>query len=400
VIHVFKEFSELRHITNFKRVILPISIAFFIYTAGWGIASPVFSIYVQGVTGNLFMTGIILSLTTLTGIFLNIPVGLVENRINMKRVLQVVLLIYTVLAVLYTIADTFMALLLVSVTRGFASSFLWLTSWAYIFSYAEKKVKGKETGFFSDMNDLASALFPVIGGFVSVLSFFLPFYLLSLTSFTAFIVVSAFLKEIPKSQRAPLKGQTTKLFKYMREKRFIKTISLTVVFYALINVYYSFLSVLLFLQGISIPVIGIILTVALLPAVALEVPMGNAVDKFGVRKTLVPTALATTLTAVLIPLPTSIIPFANNIYYTMAVVTAFTISYTMIFIVLYSRMSDTLRENKVAMTGAIAAFKDVGYTIGPLMAGVLMQFMSIRRVFFLTGAAFILLIPIALTLHD
>jgi hypothetical protein len=84
----------------------------------------------------------------------------------------------------------------------------------------------------------------------------------------------------------------------------------------------------------------------------------------------------------------------------MAVVTAFTISYTMIFIVLYSRMSDTLRENKVAMTGAIAAFKDVGYTIGPLMAGVLMQFMSIRRVFLLTGAAFILLIPIALTLHD
>ena len=397
---MFREFSELRHITNFRRVILPVSVAFFIYTAGWGIASPIFSIYVESITGNLFMTGIILSLTTMMGIFLNIPVGLLENRINMKRVLQVVLLIYTTLAVLYTLADTFVSLLLVSITRGIASSFLWLTSWAYIFSYAEKKIKGKETGFFSDMNDLASAIFPVLGGFVSLLSFFLPFYLLGLTCFTSFVVVSVFLKEIPKTQRKPMKHQTATLFKSMRNRRFAKTILLTVTFYALINVYYSYLSVLLFIEGVSIPLIGITLTVALLPAVALEVPMGNAVDRFGVRKTLVPSALATAITAALIPLPSSIIPFASSIYFTIAVITAFTVSYTMIFIVLYSRMSDTLGENKVAMTGAIAAFKDLGYTIGPIMAGILMEFFSIRRVFLLTGVAFVLLIPIALTLHD
>jgi MFS family permease len=396
---MFREFSELRHITNFKRVILPVSVAFFVYTGGWGIASPVFSIYIQNVTGNLFTTGIILSLTTMMGIFLNIPVGLAENRINMKRVLQVVLLAYSVLALLYTLANSFLPLLLVSIIRGVASSFLWLTSWAYIFSYAEKEVKGKETGFFSDMNDLASAIFPIIGGFATIISFFLPFYLLSLTSFAAFLVVSLFLKEIPRSQRAPSRHQTA-ILKTMRSKRFIKTIFLTVVFYALINVYYSFLSVLLYSEGISIPIIGMLLTVALLPAVALEVPMGNAVDRFGVRRTLVVAAVFTTVTAILIPLPSSIIPFAGNIYYTMAILIAFTASYTMIFIVLYSRMSDTLGENKVAMTGAIAAFKDLGYTLGPLIAGFLMGFISINMTFLLTGAAFILLIPVALTLHD
>ncbi|WXG43893.1 MAG: MFS transporter [Promethearchaeati archaeon SRVP18_Atabeyarchaeia-1] len=397
---MFKEFSELRHITNFKRVILPVSVAFFVYTGGWGIASPVFSIYIQNVTGDLFMTGVILSLTTMMGIFLNIPVGLAENRINMKRVLQVVLLVYSILALLYTVANSFLPLLLVSVTRGVASSFLWLTSWAYIFSYAEKEVKGKETGFFSDMNDLASAIFPIIGGLVTIISFSLPFYLLSLTSFTAFLVISIFLKNIPRSQRAHSSRQTATLFKYMRNRRFIKTIFLTVVFYALINVYYSFLSVLLYSEGIPIPTIGTLLTVALLPAVALEVPMGNAVDRFGVRRTLIVATVFTTVTAILIPLPSSIIPFASSIYYTMAILTAFTVSYTMIFIVLYSRMSDTLGENKVAMTGAIAAFKDVGYTLGPLMAGVLMGFMSINMTFLFTGAAFILLIPVAITLHD
>ena len=91
--HMFKEFSDLRHITNFKRTIFPIPITFFIYTFGWGITSPVFSIYVKNVTGNLFLTGFILSLTTMMGIFLNIPFGIIENRMNMKLVLQIVLLI-------------------------------------------------------------------------------------------------------------------------------------------------------------------------------------------------------------------------------------------------------------------------------------------------------------------
>jgi MFS family permease len=390
---MFKEFSELRHIVNFKRVIFPISVAFFIYTFGWGITSPVFSIYVENVTGNLFLTGLILSLTTMMGIFLNIPFGIIENRMNVKRVLQIVLLIYSALALLYPVADTFLSLLLVSVTRGVASSFLWLTSWAYVFAYAEKSVKGKEVGFFSDMNDFASALSPVVGGLISILSFFLPFYMLSLTSLTAFIVVSLYLKETPKPEKASLNVQVTTLLSYMRNSRFVKTVFLIIVFYALINVYYSFLPIFLDSEGIAIPLIGVILTVALLPAVALEVPIGNLIDRHGIRKTLAVAASLTTLTAVMMP-------FSNSLYYTLAIVTAFTMSYTVIFIALYSRMSDIMGESKTAMTGAIATFKDLGYTLGPLAVGALMGFISIRDTFFITGAAFALLIPVALLLHD
>ena len=35
-------------------------------------------------------------------------------------------------------------------------------------------------------------------------------------------------------------------------------------------------------------------------------------------------------------------------------------------------MSDIMGERKTTMTGAIATFKDLGYTIGPLAAGTLM----------------------------
>jgi MFS family permease len=390
---MFKEFSDLRHIVNFRRVIFPISIAFFIYTFGWGITSPIFSIYVENVTGNLFLTGLILSLTTMMGIFLNVPFGIIENRMDVKRVLQIVLLIYSLLALLYPVADTFLSLLLVSVARGVASSFLWLTSWAYVFAYAEKSVKGKEAGFFSGMNDFASALSPVVGGLISVLSFFLSFYVLSLTSLIAFIVVSKYLKETPRPEKASLNVQVTTLLSYMRNRRFVKSVFLIIVFYALINVYYSFLPIFLNSEGIAIPLIGVILTVALLPAVALEVPIGNLVDRHGIRKTLAVAASLTSLTAVLMP-------FSNNLYCTLAIVTAFTMSYTMIFIALYSRMSDIMGEGKTAITGAIATFKDLGYTLGPLAAGALMEAVNVRNTFFIAGAAFALLIPVALLLHD
>lgn len=390
---MFQEFSALRQVRNFRRVFLPLSGAFFIYTFGWGVTSPIFSIYVNDVTGSAFLTGLILSITTMAGVFLNIPFGILEDRLNMKRILQAVLLSYTVLALLYPLSNSLLPLLLVSVARGVASSFLWLTSWAYVLSYADATVKGKEVGFFSGMNDFASALSPVVGGLVSVLSFVLPFYVLSGTSLAALVVVSLFLKQSPPPTAAPFRVQAATLGRHMRDRRFLRTIYLVVVFYALINVYYSFLALFLHGEGMSVPVIGVVLTVALVPAVALEVPMGNLIDRHGIRKTLSAAVALTAVTALLLP-------WSSDVPAVLAIVTAFTVSYTMIFIGLYSRMSDILREDKVAMTGAIATFKDLGYTLGPLLAGFLMISLSMQTVFLIVGAGFVLLLPVALHLRD
>jgi DHA1 family multidrug resistance protein-like MFS transporter len=390
---MFREWSELRQIRSFRRVFLPLSVTFFIYTFGWGVVSPIFSIYVNQVTGSATLTGIVLSLTTMAGIVLNIPFGILESRLNMKRVLQVSLLAYAGLALLYPAAHTLPALLLLSVGRGIASSFLWLTSWAYVLSYAEKKVKGKETGFFSDLNDMASAVSPVLGGFVALISIFFPFYLLSLTSLLALGVATAFLRESPTPQYTPWKTQVQTVSRYLRDHRFVKTILLIVGFYALINVYYGFLAILLHGEGLAIDWIGIVLTVALAPAVALEVPIGGLIDRVGVRKTLAVAVTLTAATALLLPL-------SGDIVWALVVVTAFTVSYTAIFIALYSRMSDTMQQDKVAMTGAIATFKDLGYTLGPLSAGFLIPVVGIHDTFLIAGGAFLLLLPIAWSLQD
>ena len=94
------------------------------------------------------------------------------------------------------------------------------------------------------------------------------------------------------------------------------------------------------------------------------------------------------------------ISLSADFYYALVVVTLFTVSYTAIFIVLYSRMSDIMVGDKVAMTGAIATFKDLGYTLGPLMAGVLIESLGMTSAFYLVGAGFILLLPVSLLLHD
>ncbi len=121
--------------------------------------------------------------------------------------------------------------------------------------------------------------------------------------------------------------------------------------------------------------------------------MGHLIDSRGIRRTLPMAVVLTALTAILIPL-------SANFVYSLVVVTAFTVSYTMIFIALYSRMSDVIREEKVAMTGVIATFKDLGYTIGPLLAGFLIGSVGMATTLYAVGAAFIVLLPVSLLLHD
>ena len=99
-------------------------------------------------------------MTTMAGVFFSIPFGIILDRMNMKRVLQIVLLSYSGLALLYPQANGWLPLLALSIARGLASSFLWLKSWAYIFTYADKAVKGKETGFFSIMSTCAVTILP------------------------------------------------------------------------------------------------------------------------------------------------------------------------------------------------------------------------------------------------
>jgi MFS family permease len=135
------------------------------------------------------------------------------------------------------------------------------------------------------------------------------------------------------------------------------------------------------------------LTVALLPAVALEVPMGHMMDRQGIRRTLSLAIVLSTITALVIPL-------SKNIYYTGVAVTAFTVSYTIIFIALYSRMSDIMSQDWVALTGVIATFKDLGYTIGPLLAGTLINLVGIKYTFLISGGSFLFLLPISLGLRD
>ncbi len=390
---MFREFLDLGHARSFRKTILPLSIVFFVYTFGWGLTSSMFSIFINNSVKSLFLTGIILSLTTLMGVFLNLPFGIIESKLNIKRVLQITLLAYAVIAILYSVSNSFVALLSISIFRGIASSFLWLTSWAYVFNYSSRKIRGKETGFFSDMNDMASAIAPILGGFSVLLFFVLPFYLLSVTSFISFILVSVFIKEVPKRSKTNIRSQFRLIKKYFRNMRFIKTISSVVIFYALINVYYSFISIFLNNKGLSIPIIGTLLTISLFFAVALEVPIGNFIDTHGVRKTLMVAAAVAASAGIAMV-------FLNALVYLIPVITIFSIAYTMIFIALYSRMSDIMLKDKTQMTGAIATFKDLGYTIGPLVTGFVMVFLGVNTTFLLTGISFVALIPIAYTLND
>jgi DHA1 family multidrug resistance protein-like MFS transporter len=390
---MLKEMIELRRVRSFSKVFLPLSVSFFVYSFGWGLVSPIFSIYVNDITGSAFLTGAILSITTLFGIFLNVPFGIIEDRLDMKKVLQAVLAAYFVLALLYPMAKDVPSLVAISVLRGLASSLLWLTSWTYMFYYAQKKAKGRETALFSGMNDLASAVSPLLGGLLSAAFFLMPFYFLGAASLLSLAIVTFFLDSSPKIERAPLKAQLEAVMSYARRAEFLKTVYLVVVFYALINVFYSFVSILLQSEGLSVFQIGLLLTVSLLPTAALEVWIGEFIDRHGVRKTLSAASVLALALGVALPL-------SGSLLLIVPVILLFTLAYTTIFIALYARMADITKKEGIVMIGAMASIKDLGYTIGPLLAGVVAGAAGLQAAFVLAGVGYAALLPVAITLKD
>lgn len=390
---MLKEIIELKRVKSFRRVFLPLSVSFFVYTFGWGLVSPIFSIYVDNITNSAFLTGVVLSMTTFFGIFLNIPFGIIEDRLDMKKVLQAVLAVYFVLALLYPAATSVSALFAISVLRGLASSLLWLTSWTYMFYYAQKKAKGRETALFSGMNDLASAVSPLFGGLLSAAFFLMPFYFLGAASLISLAIVTLFLDSSPRTGRASVKAQLEAVASNARSREFLKTVYLVVVFYALINVFYSFISILLKSEGLSVFQIGLLLTVSLLPTAALEVWIGELIDRHGVKKALAAASVLAMAFGIALPL-------SGSLLFTAVLIILFTLAYTTIFIALYARMADITKKEGIVMIGAMASIKDLGYTIGPIFAGAVAAAAGLQMAFVLCGIGYAALLPVALTLRD
>ncbi len=121
-----------------KKVPQPIKIIagmMFWFEFGFGFIDPWWSIYIEKITDNLFITGVIISLFSLAGLALALPLGQVIDRFDHKVIIRISLVMYLIVAGLYFTAgylNSVVLLVAAVLINGVSSIIIYETSQAYV----------------------------------------------------------------------------------------------------------------------------------------------------------------------------------------------------------------------------------------------------------------------------
>lgn len=124
-----------------KKVPRPIKLmagVMFFFELGFGFIDPWWSIYIDKITANYFVTGMVIALFSITGLLVALPLGQVIDHFSHKHIIRASLLMYLVVTGLYFVAGHTgsISLLVVAVLiNGISSIIIYETSQAYVDSH-------------------------------------------------------------------------------------------------------------------------------------------------------------------------------------------------------------------------------------------------------------------------
>jgi len=171
----------------------------FTISLGFGLILPLFPVYVDELGGGGLEVGILFSSFVLTRAFLSTTFGNLSDRIGRKRLILIGTILYAILAILFTIPDSWFGLIFVRGFQGMASAMVWPVSEALVIDSTPPSQRGRSMGKIVMSSNLGFVVGPFVGGgliffaanyldYSTAESYKFPFY------FTAIIsLVGAFL---------------------------------------------------------------------------------------------------------------------------------------------------------------------------------------------------------------
>jgi len=191
----------------------------FIISLGFGLIMPLFPLYLSMLSGGSLeiglQVGILFSAFVFSRALLAAPFGNLSDRIGRKRLILIGSFLYAVLAVLFTVPDTWFGLLFVRGLQGVASAMVWPVSEALVIDSTPPKLVGSSMGKIVMSSNLGMVVGPFVGGalfglahgplgFSEMDSYKFPFYFTAVLALGGAIMVWAFVRDAkaPKGVRS------------------------------------------------------------------------------------------------------------------------------------------------------------------------------------------------------
>ena len=364
-----------------KRIFPILALSIFSSLLGVGIIAPLLPIYAENLGATGIWLGVIFAGFSISRIFVTPVAGRLSDRRGRKRLLAIGLFAFAVTSFGYIWANSVAGLFLVRFLQGAASGMILPIAQAYIGDIAPEGEEGKWMGYFNATFFTGFGIGPLMGGFLTEqLGMNAAFYAMGGLNLLAFLGVALFLPEISTRKKAT---DTDLSYKEIASSSIMRGLfSIRLGFATARGALATFLPILAVINlGLSPSLVGILLTVNVLGMSLLQIPSGVFADRFN-RKAMVVLGSAIHLIAMVL------IPTAGN-FWQLLVLCAFLGIGGAVMMPAASALAVD-EGKKFGMGMAMATFgmaMSIGMAIGPILAGVMADFLSVSSVFYFATAA-------------
>jgi MFS family permease len=351
--------------------------------------NPVLPLFVKGMGGSPEIIGIISAISPLAGILFSFPIGVMADRIGMRKILLISGSVFLLAPLMYVLVSDPWFLIPVRFFHGLATAILGPVASAAI-AEAYDKNKGEKLGTYSSATLIGRTIAPIVGG--AIISYFMykgglfPYKSVYIAAFIASIpafIFCFFIKdaEAKQEKKKPTREEFSDSIKYFfGDGRLVSTSLVDMATYFAFGAFETYLPIYLSDNGLSARLIGFIFSMQIL-SIALTKPFfGKLADKID-KRFQIAIGLIVLGSAML-----SLTFFTNEIL-VIGVSLLFGLGMSFSTVATSAYTGDIADKTKLgASMGALSSVMDVGHSSGPLVTGFVITWFSIR-VGFITSFA-------------
>lgn len=342
---------------------------------------PIIPLFAQSMGCSGLMIGVAVSAFSLLSLFIALPIGMLSDRLNAKKLILVSTAFNFIHSVLLAMAGNVWILISAQMFGGLGYMLLMVSSQTWVSKHTEKKVREKGFGLLALGAAIGQSIGPFLGGFVlSNTSFAAVFTLAAFVSLPGFFI--ACLREEPKGEQEHT-GQSVKtiretLSELAADRKILAALIFTFVAVFAAELRSSFVPVLFKAQGRQVMAIGLLLSVFALSMTLVRLVIGRVMGMIS-RGVLLSLALALFLVA------STTLPSVPDVWISGVIMLLFGMGFGISQPLSMVMVSDRAGKTSGLVMGIRFFVVTMGTLLSPILTGAVVEWFSLESAFYFAG---------------
>jgi len=348
--------------------------------------TPVLPLFIRSLDVPMGTVGFIAAASTVVGIFVSLPAGILSDIIGRRRVILVAAIVFASAPFLYLLVTQPWHLVLVRIYHGFATAILGPVAMAAVADTFDSG-RGEKMGWYSSATMVGRFLAPFVGGALIFGNNFYWVYLVTGIIGTLSLIVALKIPrpatvhvsvgELVKKERGDIKRD---IIAMLTHRGILTTSVVEAVEYFAFGCLEVFLPIYLSEQlGFKPLSIGLLFTIQFVVATLVKPWMGRLSDRYG----RVPTI---TIGLLLGAVSITMIAWSNNYMVIAVLIGLFGLGLATVTASSAALVADLARESSYGgALGILSSVMDIGHSTGPMAGGLLIAAYNYKTTFGVIG---------------